>query len=77
MKRQFKDIFPKKHSIIGMIHLQALPGTPGSQFEMEEIIEMALTDAAVSRIAGCPTILPSLQFCHYGTGAGVTVNQLT
>lgn len=52
MKRQFKDIFPKKHSIIGMIHLQALPGTPANQFEMGKIIEMALTDAAVYHLAG-------------------------
>jgi len=52
MKRQFKDIFPKKHSIIGMIHLQALPGTPANQFDMDKIIEMALTDAAVYQLAG-------------------------
>lgn len=52
MKRQFKDIFPKKHSIIGMIHLQALPGTPASKFEMDQIIDMALTDAAVYQLAG-------------------------
>ena len=51
MKRQFKDIFPKKHSIIGMVHLQALPGTPASQFNIEEIIKMALTDAAIYHLA--------------------------
>ena len=52
MKRQFKDIFPKMHSIIGMIHLQALPGTPASKFEIDQIINMALTDAAVYQLAG-------------------------
>jgi len=52
MKKQFKDIFPKKHSIIGMIHLQALPGTPASQYSMDQIIEKSLTDAAIYHMAG-------------------------
>lgn len=52
MKRQFKKIFPKKHSIIGMVHLQALPGTPANKFEMDQIIEMALMDAAIYHLAG-------------------------
>ena len=52
MKKEFKDIFPKKHSIIGMIHLQALPGTPVSEYSMSQIIEMALTDAAIYDLAG-------------------------
>ena len=52
MKRQFKDFFPKKNSIIGMIHLQALPGTPACEYEIDEIIEMALTDAAIYDLAG-------------------------
>ena len=52
MKKEFVDIFPKKHSIIGMIHLQALPGTPVSRYGMNQIIEMALTDAAIYHMAG-------------------------
>lgn len=52
MNNQFKNIFPKKHSIIGMIHLQALLGTPANHYEMDEIIEKALTDAAVYHLAG-------------------------
>jgi len=32
--------------------LQALPGTPASKFEIDQIINMALTDAAVYQLAG-------------------------
>lgn len=52
MKKQFKDIFPKKHSVIGMIHLQALPGTPASYLGVNQLIDQALTDAAVLHLAG-------------------------
>ena len=63
MKRQFKDIFPKMHSIIGMIHLQALPGTPASKFEIDQIINMALTDAAVYQLAGVDGLMIKYARC--------------
>ena len=57
MNRDFKNIFPKKHSIIGMIHLQALPGTPMNQYAVEKILELALIDAAALQLAGADGLI--------------------
>ena len=34
-------------SIIGMVHVQALPGTPNSQYSIEEICEIAVKEAKI------------------------------
>jgi membrane complex biogenesis BtpA family protein len=39
-------------ALIGVVHLPALPGTPGHQLSMEAILERALTDARTLRDAG-------------------------
>ena len=57
MNENFKNIFPKEHSIIGMIHLQALPGTPACKYNVEEIIKIALTDAAVLHLGGVDALM--------------------
>ena len=44
-------------SIIGMIHVQALPGTPKHQFSLEEIIAMAVAEAKVYQDAGVHAIM--------------------
>jgi len=38
--------------VIGMIHVQALPGTPRNHLSMNEIISMARTDATNYKNAG-------------------------
>ena len=32
-----RDIFGREKALIGMIHVQALPGTPGSRLSVKEI----------------------------------------
>lgn len=50
--RKFKDIFGEKSPIIGMIHVQALPGTPAHRFSVKEIINQALKEAQIYLDAG-------------------------
>ncbi|XP_018333850.1 uncharacterized protein F13E9.13, mitochondrial [Agrilus planipennis] len=44
---KFKQLFPKKCSVIGMIHVKALPGTSGFEGSIKTIIESALQDAQI------------------------------
>jgi uncharacterized protein len=44
-------------TIIGMVHVQALPGTPGNVLVISEIIEKALHEARLLNEAGVPVIL--------------------
>ena len=43
--------------LIGMVHLEALPGTPGAQHPPQRIIERAVEDAGVLATAGFDAIL--------------------
>ncbi|NCP20868.1 MAG: BtpA/SgcQ family protein [Zetaproteobacteria bacterium] len=49
---KFLKIFKRPQVIIGMIHLKALPGTPGYQNNDDEIIENALKEAQLYKDAG-------------------------
>lgn len=49
---KFLNIFNRPQVIIGMVHLKALPGTPGYQNNDNEIIEMALKEAQLYKDAG-------------------------
>ena len=51
-KNRFKGLFPVSCPIIGMIHVQALPGTPGARFSPAEIIEIAVKEARAYAEAG-------------------------
>ncbi|RKE95382.1 BtpA/SgcQ family protein [Ichthyenterobacterium magnum] len=54
---KFKSIFKVKNPIIGMIHVQALPGTPKHKYTIKQVIEMALEEARVYKKAGIDAIL--------------------
>ncbi len=45
--QKFKNIFTRDKSVIGMIHIEALPGTPQNRFGNEQIIEKALNEARI------------------------------
>jgi membrane complex biogenesis BtpA family protein len=45
-------IFGAPRALIGMLHVEALPGTPRSSLPVEAIAEKAVTEAAVYRRAG-------------------------
>ena len=52
-KRQIiSSIFGVRRALIGMIHVQALPGTPHNQHSVDEICEQALDSARQLRDAG-------------------------
>ncbi len=47
-----ESLFGVKRALIGVVHLQALPGTPASKFELATITSMAVEEAVVYRDAG-------------------------
>ena len=51
------DIFGRDKALIGMVHLPALPGTPGSDLAVPQIIEQAVRDAAVLAEAGFDALI--------------------
>lgn len=48
----FKHLFRERCSLIGMVHVQALPGTPRHQLSVQEIVDRACGDAEVYARAG-------------------------
>jgi len=55
---RFKDVFSTRYfPLIGMVHLQALPGAPRRQGSMESIIDAARRDAAILVAAGFDGIM--------------------
>jgi len=55
--QKFKSIFKKEKPIIGMVHVQALPGTPKHKFEPSVIIDKALEEARVYSKAAIDAIM--------------------
>jgi membrane complex biogenesis BtpA family protein len=55
--QKFKSIFKEDKPIIGMVHVQALPGTPKHQFSPQKIIDMALEEARIYKKAGINSIM--------------------
>lgn len=53
----FKKIFKKEKPIIGMIHIGALPGTPGSNLSVSKLAEQALVEARELEINGIDSIM--------------------
>jgi membrane complex biogenesis BtpA family protein len=54
---KFKQIFSKKHTIIGMIHVLALPGTPKYRGSIQEIIDLSVSEAALYKKAGIDALM--------------------
>lgn len=57
MRRATHDIFGRKKALIGMIHVQALPGTPGSRLPVAEIARVAADEARMLGEAGFDAII--------------------
>lgn len=53
----FAKIFPQAKSLIGMIHVQALPGTPQNQLSVMEIANQAVREAKVLAENGMQAIM--------------------
>ncbi len=56
-ENRFNKIFATDKAIVGMIHVQALPGTPNNRYEPERIIEMALEEAFSYKAAGIDALM--------------------
>jgi len=56
MSRQFpsviEDLFKTRKPVVGVIHVGALPGTPASALSVDELIELAVREAARYRDGG-------------------------
>lgn len=47
-----RDLFPESQALVGMVHVQALPGTPGNTLSVQEIVEQAVEEALRLEEAG-------------------------
>lgn len=54
---KFKELIKKEKILIGMIHVQALPGTPNNKFPPEEIINKAIDEAKVFKRLGINVVM--------------------
>ena len=52
-----ESIFAVKRALVGVVHLQALPGTPANKFDVATITSMAVEEAVVYKDAGFHGIL--------------------
>jgi uncharacterized protein len=52
-----ESLFAVKRALIGVVHLQALPGTPANRFDVKQITTTAVDEARVYRDAGFHGIL--------------------
>ena len=57
MIQRFQKIFGQHKTIIGMIHLQALPGTPKFVGDVNQIIQKALNEARIYKQAGIDALM--------------------
>ena len=55
--QNFKKIFKTAHPIIGMIHVQALPGTPKNQYTVSKIVQMAVREAHIYKESGIDALI--------------------
>lgn len=53
----WNEMFKDNKSIIGMIHVPALPGTPLNKFSINQIIEMVLKEAEIYQASGIDSIM--------------------
>ena len=57
MTNKFQKIFGQDKAVIGMIHLQALPGTPKFAGNISQIIQKALDEARIYQQAGIDALM--------------------
>lgn len=52
-----RDILPQKQALVGVVHLQALPGTPHNRLSPSQIVEQAVTEARILDETGFDAII--------------------
>ncbi|XP_060519471.1 uncharacterized protein F13E9.13, mitochondrial [Cylas formicarius] len=80
---KFKDIFSRKCSVIGMIHVGALPGTPSYAGDINKLVSKACKEAQIYLSYNLDGILvenmhdiPYIQSHHFGPEVGVTMSRV-
>ena len=58
----FRDIWPERKPVIGMVHLKALPGSPKYSCDLDSIYDFALRDAEALAEGGIDAIQVENQF---------------
>lgn len=53
----FQSVFPKLPAVVGMVHLPALPGSPGYQGRMDDVIRAAVADAEAAAHGGADGLM--------------------
>ena len=56
-ERTARDLFGVPHSLIGAVHVAALPGTPRASLDVARIVEMAVADARAYADAGLHAVI--------------------
>jgi membrane complex biogenesis BtpA family protein len=54
---KFKDFVKENKILVGMVHVQSLPGTPGNKLSSQEIIDKAVEEAMVFKKLGFNTVM--------------------
>ncbi|MGV8151562.1 MAG: BtpA/SgcQ family protein [Candidatus Nanoarchaeia archaeon] len=54
---EFKEYIKKTKVLVGMIHIRALPGTPGNKLSSKEIINKAIEEAKIFKKLGYNTVM--------------------
>ncbi len=52
-----REIFKQEKTVIGMVHVQALPGTPANKYSMTQIIAEAVQEAKIYEESGMHSIM--------------------
>lgn len=78
----FRNLFGRtKTSVIGMIHVKALPGSPNAKLAIEEITRLASHEAAMYKNAGldgiCIENMHDVPYCHTDHVGAETVAGMT
>ena len=58
-------LFNSPKPIIGMIHVQALPGTPANRLPLDKIIAAAVNEARIYRAAGLERLFRDVQGARF------------
>lgn len=54
---KFSDFVKKNKTLVGMVHVLSLPGTPGNKVSPQEIIDKAVSEAQVFKKLGFNTVM--------------------
>lgn len=73
-KHGVEQVFGRQRAVIGMVHVQALPGTPRSRLSVEQIVKLAAAEARLLSSCGFDGVIienmHDAPYVHPGIGGG-------